>query len=51
MRIILFASVFSVLFSSVYTNLEVVHDEELMNLIRSENYVVVLFCKLITIQA
>lgn len=32
---------------SVYSNLEVVHDEELMNLIRTENYVITLFCKYI----
>lgn len=39
-------SIFLTLLSLTFAaNLEVVHDEELLNLIRSENYVIVLFGK------
>lgn len=39
---IIFLTLFCITFAA---NLEVVHDEELLNLIKSENYVIVLFGK------
>lgn len=44
MKNFILTSIFLTLFSLTFSaNLEIVHDEELLNLIKSENYVVVLF--------
>lgn len=47
-KLVLISIILTLLSYTYAANLEVVHDEELLNLIRSENYVIVLFGKLIT---